>query len=256
MKILIITVAGSSTRFSKSIGKEVLKCLFYINDKGEALLYRMIHQHAAFDKYIIVGGYKFEELQKSVNDWFPKLKEKIVVVNNPYYADFGSGYSLYCGLQEAIKYDFDSIVFAEGDLFVDEDSYVRVVEAEKSVITCNHDPILANKAVAYYFDLNNVVHYIYDTAHSALEIHEPFLAIYNSGQIWKFANSLLVKKVYQEMATDEWEGTNLIFVENYFKQIPIVEREIISFKNWINCNTVEDFKKIETERKIENENNK
>ena len=116
--------------------------------------------------------------------------------------------------------------------------------SEKSVITCNNEPIEANKAVAYYFSLDNKVHYIYDTGHSALTISEPFLSIYNSGQIWKFSDYNKVKEVYDDMEETLWQGTNLVFIEKYFNSINHNDTEIIKFSEWINCNTVEDFRKI------------
>ena len=68
VRILIITVAGMSTRFSQSIGQPCLKCIYYSSDSKESLLYQMLHQPVYFDKYIIVGGYMYDELQKTV--WF------------------------------------------------------------------------------------------------------------------------------------------------------------------------------------------
>lgn len=245
VKLLIVTVAGSSARFSKSLGKEVLKCIYYQNDFSESLLYRMLHQPVEFDKYIIVGGYKFEELKNVVKNKFQEFKDKIVLIKNDFFMKYGSGYSLYCGINEALNYQFDEIVFAEGDLFVDMESFVKISNTANNVITCNSDPILANKAVAFYFDEKNIVHYIYDTGHSTLVIQEPFLSIYNSGQIWKFANESLIRKVYANMSEKEWQGTNLVMIENYFKQVNVENYEMIRCKNWINCNTIEDFEKIE-----------
>ena len=112
------------------------------------------------------------------------------------------------------------------------------------MITCNNEPIEANKAVAYYFSLDNKVHYIYDTGHSALTISEPFLSIYNSGQIWKFSDYNKVKEIYDDMEETLWQGTNLVFIEKYFNSINHNDTEIIKFSEWINCNTVEDFRKI------------
>ena len=243
MRILIITVAGCSTRFSKSIKKDTLKCIYYQNDIRESLLYRMLHHPVSFDKYIIVGGYKFEELQETFDNWFQDIKEKVVLVDNPHYKDYGSGYSLYCGIREAFKHDFSEIVFAEGDLFVDSHSFAQICNSKKSVISCNNESILANKSVALYFDILDEVHYLYDTGHSAFEINEPFVAIYNSGQVWKFADSHLVHHIYDNMTLDDWKRTNLVFVEKYFRKINSSEYEIIHFNKWVNCNTVNDYKK-------------
>lgn len=244
MKILIVTVAGMSTRFSKSVGKEVIKCLYNESDFSDSLISRLINQPCEYDRYIIVGGYRYNELVPSLKENFSSLSDKIDFVENPFYEEYGSGYSLYYGIKKALSYNFDELVFAEGDLFVDSESYKKVWNSEKSVITCNNEPIEANKAVAYYFSLDNKVHYIYDTGHSALTISEPFLSIYNSGQIWKFSDYNKVKEVYDDMEETLWQGTNLVFIEKYFNSINHNDTEIIKFSEWINCNTVEDFRKI------------
>lgn len=243
MRVLIVTVAGMSSRFSESIGEECLKCIYYTKTIEESLLYRLLHQPVEFDRYIIVGGYKFDELQAVLKDQFKDKIDKIELVFNSHFSEYGSGYSLYCGLKAALEYQPDEVVFAEGDLFIDEASYRKVCLSPKSVITCSREAILANKAVAFYFDLNNSPHYIYDTGHSALIIREPFLAIYNSGQIWKFSDPTVLKEAYESLSNEEWKGTNLVFVEKFFSQLTFKEYEIISLENWINCNTVSDFRK-------------
>ena len=78
MKILILTVAGLSTRFSESIGEPCLKCIFYRNSIKESLLYRMLHQKEAFDKYVIVGGYMFEQLKTTLENDFTEIQDKII----------------------------------------------------------------------------------------------------------------------------------------------------------------------------------
>lgn len=244
MKILIVTVAGSSTRFSKSVGYDVLKCLYHVNSFSESLLYQIINKHRGFDKYVIVGGYKYDELEKAVNNELTDCRDKIELVYNEHYVDLGSGYSLYCGMKKALEYNPSEIIFAEGDLFIDKESFTEVFNSDRSVVTVNNDPILANKAVAFYFDINNKIRYIYDTGHSSLKIDEPFLSIHNSGQIWKFSDKKLLNEVFENTDLKEWEGTNLVFVEKYFRQLNADRFEIIRFKDWINCNTVNDFKSI------------
>lgn len=246
MKIMIITVAGMSTRFSKSVGKEVIKCLYYENSFSESLLYRIIHQPVDFDKYIIVGGYRYNELESAIKKEFSEMWDSIVMIKNECYKKYGSGYSLYCGMKEALKYDFDELVFAEGDLYIDEFSFTKIANSDKSVISYNTDPISAVKSVVMYLDINRSVKYIYDTNHCAFEIKEPFLAIYNSGQIWKFNNYKLLKNIISSMSEDEWQGTNLIVIEKYFGNLLEGEYEMIGFQKWINCNTVSDFCSIQT----------
>ena len=104
---------------------------------------------------------------------------------------------------------------------------------------------MADKAVAFYYDRKNRVHYLYDTGHKELVIPEPFMSIYNSGQIWKFADLSLVNRIYESISDREWQGTNLVFVEKYFQKVPKEALEMIRFHRWINCNTVEDFNRIQ-----------
>lgn len=244
MKILIITVAGMSTRFAESLGRTCLKCLYHTRDIRESLLYRMIHQPVVFDKYIIVGGYRFDELCQVIEKDFYDLRHKIILVHNKHYEEYGTGYSLYCGLRIALAMDFDEIVFGEGDLYVDPKTFEKVYSISKNVITSNQEPILAEKAVVFYYDMQNVIHYIYDSSHMALKIDKPFRAIYNSGQIWKFANPKRLRNVFNSLEDKEWYGTNLVFVEKYFQGLECKDYKIIQFKKWKNCNTILDYKSI------------
>ena len=88
------------------------------------------------------------------------MKDKIVLINNEHYFDYGSGYSLYEGLKYLVGTDFDEIVFAEGDLWVDDESFFKVSSSDKDVITFNRDTIDAKKSVVLYFDTQNKVHYL------------------------------------------------------------------------------------------------
>lgn len=244
MKVLIVTVAGMSSRFSKSVGTPTIKCIYHKKSIKESLLYTMLSQSGCFDKFIIVGGYKYAELKQVIDENFGEFSEKIIMAENLHYEDYGSGYSLYIGLQKAIEVGADDIVFAEGDLFLDREDYIAVCNSQKSIITINQEPILARKAVALYVDEYEVIHYIYDTSHKALIIDEPFLAIYNSGQVWKFADKNIVRKVYESITDREWQGTNLVFVEKYFQSISRNDYGFMTFRKWINCNTIDDFNMI------------
>lgn len=244
MKVLIITVAGMSSRFSQSVGHDVVKSLYYSHNFSESLLYRLVHQPVDFDKYIIVGGYRYKELAATISKYFPEMEEKIEMVENLEYMELGSGYSLYCGLKKALEYDVSEIVFAEGDLYVDSSSYIAICESEQNVITYNTEPILSDKAVAFYCNINQEIRYIYDTGHKALEIKEPFLAVYNSGQIWKFSEIDKVRVVFDRLLPAAWEGTNLVFIEEYFNYVAKENISLKKFDKWINCNTVQDFYKI------------
>ena len=234
MRILIVTVAGLSSRFGQSIGRPCIKCLYHNGSIKESLLYRLLSHEVSFDKYIIVGGYKFAELKENVETSFAEFREKAVFVENKYFEDYGSGYSLYLGLKEALRQAPEELIFAEGDLYVDSESYIKVCNASKNVITYNSEPILADKAVAFYYDRKNRVHYLYDTGHKELVIPEPFMSIYNSGQIWKFADLSLVNRIYESICDREWKGTNLEAVEKYFQKVPKEALEMIGFHMWIN----------------------
>lgn len=247
MKVLIVTVAGMSTRFARSVGKPVIKCLYHTNSEKDSLLYTLLDRSSGFDRFIIVGGYRYRELCETVRESFQKFSDKILMAENPYYETYGSGYSLYIGLQKAFEAGADEIVFAEGDLYFSEDDYKKVCSAHKSVVTINQDPILANKAVALYFDIFHQIHYIYDTGHNALVIKEPFLAVYNSGQVWKFSDKDLAADIYSQMDEKEWQGTNLVFVEKYFRALKRDDYELITFRDWINCNTLDDYNRIQEE---------
>lgn len=243
MKILLITVAGTSTRFSKSIGRSCLKCIYYKKDFSESLLYKLVRKSSSFDKIIIVGGYKFEELKVAIDKNFDDLKDKLILVENPYYEEYGSGYSLYVGLDQALKIGFDELIFAEGDLWVDDESFGKVLSVKEDAVTYSRETIFSDKAVAFYFDISNKIHYLYDTTHKYLEIKEPFLSIYNSAQIWKFASFKHLKIIFEQMNETDWLTTNLVFIQKYFGSVG-GQFALIEIKKWLNCNTIDDFKKI------------
>lgn len=244
MKALLITVAGLSSRFSESLGRECLKCIYFEESYRETLLYRMMHQNTEFDQYIIVGGFRYRELVEYVRRYLGDFGERIVLVENEAYEAYGSGYSLYLGLREAIRRGCDELIFAEGDLYVDNASFTRICNAKGNVITSNREDILAEKAVAFYYNQKHEIHYIYDTSHSALEIKEPFLGIFNSGQIWKFHEKERMVSTFSAISEPDWQGTNLVFIQKYFEGLSDGGYEIIGFETWINCNTISDYKKI------------
>ncbi len=243
--VAIITVAGTSTRFRKSINKDCLKCIYTESSPEDALIMRQLSMCKDFDKIIIVGGYKFEELKAFINANIDQLLDKIILVENSHYEDLGSGYSLICGILEAEKINANTITFLEGDLFLDSISFDKIKNSKKNVITTNNDPIEAKKAVAFYSDAQGFIHYKYDTSHELLSINEPFLGIYNSGQVWKFTDTHKLFDLTKKLTQDEISGTNLVLVQKYFGNLNNEQYEIINFNNWINCNTVEDYRKAE-----------
>ena len=247
MRIFLTTVAGSATRFSESIGKPTVKCIYNREDPAKTLLNHMLTQASDYDFFVVVGGFLINELEDYINTNLPsEFSEKVMLVNNEQYAEYGSGWSLYLGLDAALKIygkDITEVLFAEGDLFVDDESFSSVAGTKNSVITINSEAIKANKAVALYYDLENVPHYIYDTAHGQLKIDEPFTAVYNSGQIWKFTDIGLLSDLVLNGDPERFTGTNLVLINEYFQKLAKNGEtiDIISMKTWINCNTINDF---------------
>lgn len=245
MKCLIITCAGMSTRFSRSVGYDCLKCTYSDGDFSESILYRSImNNNNYFDKIIIIGGFKFDELKKCIDKYFLDIVDKIVLVNNQKYAQYGSGYSLLLGLKKAFEYDTSEVIFMEGDLYINKNEFKILCEIDRNVITTNNEPIMASKAVAFYTDIEEKIHYIYDTEHNALQIREPFLSISNSGQIWKFKDIERLKNICENLDQREKEGTNLVIIQKYFGALKKEQYNIFNFSDWINCNTIDDYKKI------------
>ena len=241
MKSLIITVAGMSSRFNKDTKEDVLKCLYYEDKPENSLLSIQVHKtFDLVDEIIVVGGYKYKDLEQFVRQQMKDVNHKMKLVYNDHYHDYGSGYSLLKGI-EAVAEETDEIIFIEGDLFFDTESAKKMINSKKDVISVNNEPILSNKAVALYFDANNYPHYIYDTSHSCLEIHEPFTAIYNSGQMWKFMNPARVREICQYLTPEQEQGTNLEIIQKYFGIYQCFQLDIIRVNLWFNCNTVADY---------------
>lgn len=242
MKSLIITVAGMSSRFNKDIKEDVLKCLYYEDTPAYSLLSLQVHKcYDLVDEIIVVGGYKYEDLEQFIRNEMKDVNSKMKLVYNDHYHDYGSGYSLLKGI-EVVSEAADEIIFIEGDLFFASESIVNLINSKKDAISINNEPILSNKAVALYFDASNYPHYIYDTSHSCLEIHEPFTAIYNSGQMWKFMNPARVKEICQFLTPEQEQGTNLEIIQKYYGAYKSTQLDIIRISLWFNCNTVADYR--------------
>lgn len=242
MKSLIITVAGMSSRFNKDTKEDVLKCLYYEDTPSNSLISLQVHK--AFDlvdEIVMVGGYKYDDLEKFIRNEMKDVNHKMKLVYNDHYQDYGSGYSLLKGI-EMVSENSDEITFIEGDLFFDAKSVEMIITSAKDVISVNNEPILSNKAVALYFDAQNYPHYIYDTSHSCLEIREPFTAIYNSGQMWKFMNPTRVREICQTLTPEQEQGTNLEIIQKYYGVYKSSELDIVKINLWYNCNTVADYR--------------
>ncbi len=238
----MITVAGSSTRFSRSIGRDCLKCIYTESSAEDTLLYRLVSMNDAYDRFVIVGGFRYDELVKFIDSSLVQYKDRISAVRNEKYAEYGSGYSLLLGLEEAMKWNPDEITFAEGDLALSKEDLDRVYSSKKDVITYNLRTIRSDESVVFYFDSENRPKYVYDTNHKLLSIKEPFRSIYNSGQVWKFKDMAKLKKIIDGMDENGWKDTNLIFINGYFTTQAYDDIELIPLNKWFNCNTVTDYR--------------
>lgn len=240
MRYLIITVAGTATRFNKDTDSDTLKCLYYTDSPKYALLNQLIENCGCYDKYIIVGGYLFNMLEEYVKENLQDYADKIELVYNEHYRDYGSCYSLFMGI-EAIK-EPGEVTFVEGDLFFRKEVFRNVYNSQKNVITINREPIYSNKAVALYVNGEGKPRYLYDTKHQLLSVPEPFKAIFNSGQMWKFASFEKLQAVVDSLSESQLRGTNLEIVQSYFGDLDDFDYDVVSFDDWFNCNTVADYK--------------
>lgn len=249
MKIAIITVAGVSSRFNKNIpdDEKVLKCLYYEDNPESSLIHHMLNKIDYADKIVVVGGYKFSDLIDYVNNHVPRyLQDKIILVENNHYDDLSSGYSLYLGIKEALDNfdDVSDILFVEGDLDIDDESFLDIVNCSGNVLTFNPEPIYSNKAVVLCQNEKDEYHYLFNSDHGLLTINEPFKAIFNSGQVWKFQNMELLKVANDYFKENIIEDTNLGIIQKYLDLIEYENVEIIGFKHWVNCNTRKDYEFI------------
>lgn len=246
MKIAIITIAGISSRFNEGINEDekVLKCIYNEGSASDTLLYHLMKKCSYADRIILVGGYKFDDLclyyKENLVSQFPDVD----LIKNDHYDDYASGYSLYLGINVALKYNPSEILFVEGDLDFDAVSFERVVNSNNSVLTYTFDPIYAKKAVVLYQNRNGRYKYVFNSSHGLLQIDEPFSSIFNSGQIWKFMDILALKKSNDAFEQKEIEGTNLCIIQRYVDYIKNDNISIIPLLSWVNCNTRDDYKII------------
>ena len=244
MKAAIITVAGISSRFNEGVpeDKKELKAIYTEGNEKDTLLYHLLLKCSFADKIIIVGGYKFEDLKKYCGGIEDNLREKIELVHNEHYGDLASGYSLYLGLQKVFEFNPEEILFVEGDLDFDDESFIKIAKSEKSVLTFTYEPIYANKAVVLYKDDKEQYRYAFNSNHGLLTINSPFSCIFNSGQTWKFTDMSALKEANNAFFAETKGGTNLRIVQNYLDAG--IEVELIPLKRWTNCNTKADFRRI------------
>lgn len=244
MKMVIVAVAGVSSRFNENESEPVLKGIYTTTNYQKTLLYSILRKCVGFDKVVLVGGYQYEELKSYITACSEDFPFQIQLAYNPRYQELGTGYTLKIGLEECLKEKGCSeITLVEGDLFFDEESFERIKSSDKNIAAYTYKVICSNKAVIAYVNQQKELKYVFSTSHGAVQIAEPFLEIYNSGQIWKFADVTRVAHLMQEIPQEKWEGTNLNFVEAYFSGIEEKEREMVPVKIWENCNTRTDYLK-------------
>lgn len=242
MKYLIITVAGTATRFNRDTKEDTLKCLYYEDSSEYALLSQILKNCGRYDRYIIVGGYLYEKLKLFIDTELSEFKDAMTVVYNEHYMDYGSGYSLYKGIKEISEPG--EVTFVEGDLFFKAEAFKDLYHSKNNVISINQEPIYSNKAVVLYINENDKPRYLYDTNHHTLIVPEPFKAIFNSGQMWKFISSEKLVEVTDLLTDKQIQGTNLEIIQAYFGELDSNEYEIVTFSDWFNCNTVADYNKV------------
>ena len=243
MRSLIVTVAGTATRFNRDTQEQTLKCLYYIDSPKNCLLYQIFDKARDIDEFIVVGGFLYGKLCDFIAAYCSEFDGKIKTVYNPKFEEYGSGYSLIKGI-ENISEDSNEVLFVEGDLFFDNHEFNKVKNSDKDVITINHELIDAAKSVILYVNESGNFRYLYDTNHKTLTITEPFLAIYNSAQIWKFCSVKKLERVISELSPKQVQGTNLEIIQGYFGGMDNSQVKLVSMKVWYNCNTVADYKKV------------
>ena len=245
-------MAGISSRFNRDVSEKnkILKCLYFEENPKDTLLYHMLEKTAYADRIVVVGGYKYDDLVDYISNNIPKnLQDKIITVYNDHFSDLSSGYSLYLGIREALDNftDIDEMLFVEGDLDIDNESFNKVISCDKNVLTFNHEPIYSNKAVVLYQNENDEYHYLFNSDHGLLSLREPFKAIFNSGQTWKFNDMELLKMANDNFYENLIDDTNLGIIQKYFDLLEdSCDIEIIGLKRWVNCNTRDDYKLIKS----------
>ena len=103
-------MAGMSSRFNKDTKEDVLKCLYYEDTPDKSLLSLQVHKvYDHVDEIIVVGGYKYEDLEKFIRNEMKDVKQKMKLVYNDHYHDYGSGYSLLKGIEVVYSADISNI---------------------------------------------------------------------------------------------------------------------------------------------------
>ncbi len=239
-KSVIITLAGTSSRFSRSVGSECHKSFYRETPNDDCLLdwqLDLARRHG-FEQIVLVGGYKYEELERQVQNNYADLPVKLVL--NDHFADLGSCYSLCLGV-EAVDEDAVSVVFLEGDLLFDSQTFDELASLNDDAITATRSIVDAKTSVAFFTTVEGRLRYVYDTRHESLKVDEPFTRLGNSGQVWQFADVAKLKASVHGLSKDDWKGTNLVPILKYYEGVDARTVRVCQFNAWFNCNTIADY---------------
>ncbi len=248
MRVFLTTVAGLSSRFSDSLGQEAIKCIYYEADPKKTLLFNQLQIAKEYDRLVIVGGYRFTELCRYLeHNIDSSIKQKILLVHNEDYARYGSGWSFLKGIRAVQMFAPEEILFAEGDLAFGRGDFQKIAEAKGDVITFTLGPINASTSVAAYLSADGRPHFLYDVQHGLIQVEEPFISIFNSGQVWKFADPALLYSLADELPESLHQRTNLEIINAYFSKSNKDALSLINFAEWVNCNTISEFKTVKWE---------
>lgn len=262
-KYAIITAAGCSTRFSKSIGFECHKSLTPVDGLGgKSLLKWQIETliDNGVERVFAVGGYMFNIFNSQINNLEQKYKGKVEKVFNSEYLTTGSYLSMFLGfdrMYQLIKSgsipEPTSIICVEGDVYAsnlgefaampfDYGNYtIRPTTNGKSVLRADRD-------VIGVIDDCGLLSWKYSTKHSEFtNVPASIKMVFNSGQIWEICMKFLDwRKVHKQLDQQSYKNdTNLMFID-YFSDEPDTPFEL---KDWVNANTVNDIRTINNQNK-------
>ena len=261
-KYAIITAAGCSTRFSKSIGFECHKSLMPVGGLNcKSLLEWQIKTliDNGVDQVFAVGGYMWKIFNSQINKLELKYKEKVRAVFNSEYLTTGSYMSMFLGFDKMyhlIKSDTilepTSIICVEGDVYAsnfaefvakpfDYNYSIRPTTNGKSVLRADRD-------VIGIIDDHGFLSWKYSTKHSEFtNIPSSIKILFNSGQIWEIClKGFNLRKIHERLDQQSYKNdTNLTFID-YFSDKPDTPFEL---KGWVNANTVDEIKTINNQNK-------
>lgn len=186
----IMLAAGMGKRLKKYT-KNNTKCMLEIQNK--TLIERAIEAllEAGVKKFIIVVGYKGENLKKFLLEECknPKVKEMdINFIDNPVYDKTNNIYSLWLAKDELIK---DDTLLLESDLIYDYDLIKRLVDSkDKNLVSVAKYEQWMDGTVIKIDDNNNVKEFIEKKNFSFEEISE----YYKTVNVYKFGKEFLKKQ--------------------------------------------------------------